>query len=73
MKDSTITKGTKQNPQRVIVRTESFKNQTLTVTLSKSVLQTLSSKDGDLEIKKGDVLIEWADPITKTIYLKKVD
>lgn len=59
-------KGSKQNPQHVTVRQESSKNDTLSVTLSKSVLDIL-----DDEIKKGDILIEWADPTTKTIYLKK--
>ena len=59
-------KGTKQNPQHVIVRQESSKNYTLSVTLSKSVLDIM--KDG---IKKGDMLLEWGDPTTGTIYLRK--
>lgn len=67
-----ITKGTKQNPQHVIVRTESFKNPTLTVTLSKSVIAVLAKDDADQEIKKGDIVMQWADPNTKTIYIRKI-
>lgn len=62
-----VIKGTKQNPQHVTVRQESSKNDTLSITLSKSVLEVL-----DDEIKKGDVLVEWADPTTKTIYLRRI-
>ena len=62
-----VTKGTKNNPQEVVVRQESTKNKTLVITLSKSVIELLDSE----EIKKGDVLVQWADPSTKTIYLRK--
>ena len=58
-------KGTKQNPQHVTVRQESSKNDTLSVTLSKSVLDILQDK-----IKKGDILVEWSD--STTIYLRKI-
>lgn len=59
-----LSKGTKLNPQHVTVRQESSKNDTLSVTLSKSVLDILYDK-----IKKGDILEEWAD--STTIYLRK--
>jgi hypothetical protein len=62
-------KGSKQNPQRITVRQESSKNNTLSVTLSKSVLDIL---DDDKKIKKGDILAEWGDPTTKTIYLRRI-
>jgi hypothetical protein len=61
-------KGTKLNPQAVTVRQESAKNRTLSITLTKSVLDIL-----DFEIKRGDILMQWADPTTKTIYLRKAD
>ena len=64
----TIRKGTKLNPQIVTVRQESAKNRTLSVTLTKSVLDIL-----DFEIKRGDILQQWADPATRTIYLRKKD
>ena len=65
-------KGTKQNPQHVVVRQESKKNNTLSVTLSKSVLDTFGHAPEEFQkIKKGDVLIQWADPTTRTIYLRK--
>lgn len=60
-------KGTKQNPQHVTVRQESSKNDTLSVTLSKNVLDILDDK-----IKKGDILVEWADSTTNTIYLRRI-
>lgn len=60
-------RGTRQYPQHVTVRQESAKNNTLSVTLSKSVLDVLHN-----EIKKGDILMEWADPLTKTIYLRVI-
>ena len=50
----------------VIVRQESAKNRTLSVTLSKVVLEKL-----DDPIKKGDVLTQWVDPTTQTICLRK--
>ena len=60
-------KGLKDNPIEVVVRQESATNKTLSITLSRSVLEVL----GLDEIKKGDVLLQWVDPTTKTIYLKK--
>jgi hypothetical protein len=65
-KGTTTKKGTMKNPQIVTVRQESAMNKTLGVTLTRAVLDTL-----DCKIKKGDVLVEWADPRTKTIYLRK--
>lgn len=65
-----VAKGTKNNPHKVVVRQESTKNRTLSITLSKNIIELLG--DGETGIKKGDVLAEWVDPTSKTIYLRKV-
>jgi hypothetical protein len=63
-----MVKGKKEDPVLVTVRQESSTNRTLSITLSKSVLEIL----GFDEIKKGDVLMQWADPTTKIVCLRKV-
>lgn len=60
-------KGTKKNPCIVTVRQESKKNNTLSITLTKGVIGISETK-----IKRGDRLIQWADPESKTIYIKKL-
>jgi hypothetical protein len=62
-----VEKGTSEHyPVEVVVRQESAKNRTLSITLSKVVLESL-----DGEIKKGDILLQWVEPMTKMIYLRK--
>ena len=65
--DLSFPKGSEQNPQIVTVRQESTKNNTLTITISKSVLNIL-----DCKIKKGDRLLQWAEPADRTIRLTKL-
>lgn len=53
----------------VTVRQESNKNKTLSITLTKAVLEIVGSD----KIKKGDKLAQWADADTGIIYLRKVE
>jgi hypothetical protein len=52
----------------VTVRQESRTNNTLSVTLTKNVLEFMQSK-----IEKGDRLLQWSDPTTKTVYIRKLN